>query len=778
MTGSIGSTNALSAYLALEKNRELYETRFKSSASFKKNIEYFQKKAASIKTVDEFLNDPKLLAFAATAFGLEGDIKYPARLKKVLKENLSDDKALANKLIDPRYREMAKFFDFANVQLTKVKISVTQKELIDKYTTAAFEKAQGQANPAIRDALYFERNAGKIKNGYDILGDNVLRAVVTYTLDLPPQIAVQSVEKQKALIEQKLDLKKFQSTTLSNASQKLTDAEADAKRLDPLAGTLEAAQAKVTEIVDRLQALRDSYDRLANEISPTGPYAAEIATQQAATAGLGRQQGLLGSASQAVDGLSGIQSTLSAYVTEALDPLTTPARIAELKTLFQTAVNDANQRVTDATYGTENLLDGSIAAPISVTIKSNGQAIVLRNHDVNNGVLDNLAAANAAFQADNFSGASTLRQASSTALADVKLQLDQDTQISNTAIASVPKWVPALNTANVYAAQQTVVAGQNAAGTASSLVAQIRSLAAQATNGSLTAPERTALNDQYIVLRDQLRDAIANGGYSGNNLLDGSTVSIGGGAGANQVDIDGAGTTLEIRGNNIQRFADDTAPPPESLYNLDLTSTVSAQSVVDGIDTQITPEIQRTFRTLATYNGVYSLEAETLDPRGALDAQYRQLVEDMDALIKGAAANKVNLLESTASDITVRSAITGAAITVHAQSSFRSLVESTLSTGSGVLLTDFTAARRALDDAAFFARRFQSNIKTDTTVLNNQRAQVAQAKSDAEAAQNTTVENAFIEKFIQRYLLKKDSEASRALGGGSTGNSYVLSLLT
>lgn len=780
MTGSIGQTNALSAFLALEKNRDLYLTRFKNSASVQKDIEYFKTKAAKVNTVDEFVNDPKLLAFAATAFGLEADLKYPARLKKVLKESLGDEKALANKLIDPRYKEMAKFFSFGDVGLTKVKLSFTQQEVIDKYTTGAFEKSQAAINPALRDALYFERNAGKIKNGYDILGDNVLRAVVTYTLDLPPQIAVQSVEKQKQLIESKLDIKKFQNAAAIGASQKITDADNDIKKLDPLSSALDAAQAKVTEIVNRLEALRGSYDKLTNEINPAGPYAAEIPTQNAAASGLGRQQGLLGAATQGTSALATIQNQLAGYITEAQDPLTTPARITELKTLFQDAVNDANQLVTDAQFGTENLLDGSIGAAISVTIKSSGQSVTLRTLDLNNGVLDNLAAANAAFQADNFAGAQTSRQASGTALSAAQLQLNQDAQILSTGLASVPRWVPSLDTSAIYTAQQTVKTAQNAVGTAQSLVYQIRSVANQATNAGLTAPERTALNDQYIALRDQLRDAIAAGAYSGNSLLDGSTVSIGTSAGANEVDIDGAGTTLAIGGRNIQRFADDTAPPPESLYNLDLTSDVSAQSVVDSLDQTITPEVQRTARTLAAYAGTYNLEAETLDPRGKLDAEYRKLVTDLDGLIKGAASNKTNLLESIASDVTIRSAVTGAAITAHAQSSFRSLVETGLTTGSGLLLTDLTAARRALDDAAFFARRFQSNIKTDQTVIKTQRVQITQAKTDAEATQkNSEVpDNAFLEKFIQRYLLKKDAEASKALTGAATGNSYVLSLLT
>lgn len=780
MTGSIAQTNALSSYLALEKNRDAYMARFKNSASIKKDIEYFQTKVGKLNTVDDFINDPKLLKFAATAFGLEADLQYPARLKKVLKESLSDDKALANKLIDPRYKEMAKFFGFGDVGLTKVKLSFTQTDLINKYTTGAFEKSQAAVNPALRDVLYFERNAGKIQSGYDILGDNVLRSVVTYALDLPPQIAVQSVEKQKQLIESKLDIKKFQNAAAAGASQKITDATNDLKKIDPLAQAVDTAYAQVSIIVDRLQTLRNNYDKLVNEINPAGPYAAEIPTQNAAALGLGRQQGLLGAASQGASALGDIQGTLSDYITEALDPLTTPARIAELKTLFQNAVNDASQVVTDSQFGSENLLDGSLTGTIDVTIKSSGQSVTLRTHNVNNGVLDNLAAANAAFQADNFSGALSSQQASSTALSDVQLQLNQDAQILASGIASVPRWVPSLDTGNIYTAQQTVDKAQNATGTAQGLISQIRDLAGQATSGSLTPAERTALNDQYIALRDQLRDTIANGNYNGNSLLDGSTVSIGGAAGPNEVVIDSSNNVLAIGGNNIQRFADDTAPPPESLYNLDLTSTVSAQSVADSIDQTINPELQRTFRTLNTYAGVYDLQAETLDPRGKLDAEYRKIVADMDSLIKGATVNKVNLLEPIASDITVRSNVTGAAITAHAQSSFRSFVETGLSGGANILLTDFTGARRALDDAAFFARRFQSNIKTDTTVINNQKTQINQAKTDAEAAQakSDVPDNAFLEKFIQRYLLKKDAEAAKSMSGGATGNSYVLSLFT
>jgi flagellin-like hook-associated protein FlgL len=777
VTGSIGSTQALVAFQALEKNRDRFLTQFKNSSTVTKEIDYFKAQLKKINTVEEFTKDPRLVKFAATAFGLEADIQYPARLRKVLTESVADDNALSNRLSDPRYKEMAKFFGFGETGLTKAKLSFTQDELFSKYTTAAFEKAQGERNPALREALYFERKIGSIKSTYDIMGDTVLRSMVTYTLDLPPQIAVQSVEKQKALIDAKLNIEKFKNTAASTATNKITDAENDTKKLTPLSKALDAAQAKATEIVDQLEALRVSYDRLANETSPSGPYATEIPFQQAAVPGLGRQQGLLSSASQATGKLAEVQAKLGGYITEALDSGTTLARQAELKTLFQAAVTEAGQYASEATYGSENLLDGSIAGPISTTIKSDGQAISTRSHNLNNGVLDTLAAANAAFQADNFAGAQASQQASSTALSDVSFQLSQDAQIFNTGIASVAKFVPALDTANIREGQQTVATAQAAAGTASGIVGQIRALADQATNAGLTAPERTALNDQYLVLRDQLRDAIDAGSYSGNSLLDGSTVSIGVGAGANEVVIDGNGNTYAIGGTNLKRFADDTAPPPESLYNLDLTSAVSAQSVVDSVDTQINPEIQKAYRTLGTSRSVFDLAETKLDPRGALDAKYRKLASDLDGLIKGAGFEKTNLLESNALDQTVRSAITGAAITVHGQSNFRAFVETTLKGGADTLLTDFAGARRALDDAAFFARRFQSNLKTDSNVVKNQQTYIAQAKADAEKAQSTTQDNAFVDKFIQRYLLKKDLEAAKS-GGYGGGNSYVLSLLS
>ena len=66
----------------------------------------------------------------------------------------------------------------------------------------------GQAG--LGDALIFRERAATAKTAYAVLGDPVLRRVVTTALGLPQQIAVQSVEAQARAITSRLDLGKLQ----------------------------------------------------------------------------------------------------------------------------------------------------------------------------------------------------------------------------------------------------------------------------------------------------------------------------------------------------------------------------------------------------------------------------------------------------------------------------------------------------------------------------------------------------------------------------------------
>ncbi len=204
-----GGLPAMVIYQTLTNSREKQFDQLKQDPRIVKEIDYVRKRVAEIETVDEFINDRRLMAFALSAFALEDEINLLGRMRKILTEPRADPNALANKLIDPRFKEIAAGFEFAEVGLAKVKNEVFLNDIIDRFYTNEFERRLGEQNPALREAEFFRRKIGDIDNTFDILGDRVFRAVVTFTLDMPPQIVFQSVDKQKALIDARVDIEKF-----------------------------------------------------------------------------------------------------------------------------------------------------------------------------------------------------------------------------------------------------------------------------------------------------------------------------------------------------------------------------------------------------------------------------------------------------------------------------------------------------------------------------------------------------------------------------------------
>lgn len=183
--------------------------KFENSKPVQKEIEWFKEQAKKVKTVDEVLDNRRMMEFILSAYSVDDEIKYPGRYKKILKEDPGDKQSLVNKLRDPRFKEMAKDLSFAGLGVGKLSFNFFLEELADKFVTNEFEKKLGEQNPALREASYFKRKASTIKGPFDILGDKILRSVVTGALGIPPQAAVQSVDKQASLITDKLDVKKF-----------------------------------------------------------------------------------------------------------------------------------------------------------------------------------------------------------------------------------------------------------------------------------------------------------------------------------------------------------------------------------------------------------------------------------------------------------------------------------------------------------------------------------------------------------------------------------------
>jgi len=212
MVGLVGGGGlpAFTIYQSLVKTRDARLEQFQKSPLIDKEVQYFLEKVGDVETVDDFLSDRRLMKVALSAFALEDELQYPARIKAILTEPLEDKDSLVNKLIDPRYKEIATFFDFAARGTSKLKLISFRNDVVDRFLTNEFEKDLGNQNPALREAEYFRRKIGGAENTFNILGDKVLRSVVTFTLGLPELIVLQSIDKQKALIDARVKIEKFQ----------------------------------------------------------------------------------------------------------------------------------------------------------------------------------------------------------------------------------------------------------------------------------------------------------------------------------------------------------------------------------------------------------------------------------------------------------------------------------------------------------------------------------------------------------------------------------------
>jgi hypothetical protein len=127
-------------------------------------------------------------------------------MKKVLGENWSDPKAMANRLVDSRYREIAKAFNFHFAGNSKLKMATFVDGIVDRFVTAEFEKSTENTSPGVRLALYFKRMAPSITSWYQVLGDKPLYEVVRTALQIPAAGSQTGIDGQAKLLERRIGL--------------------------------------------------------------------------------------------------------------------------------------------------------------------------------------------------------------------------------------------------------------------------------------------------------------------------------------------------------------------------------------------------------------------------------------------------------------------------------------------------------------------------------------------------------------------------------------------
>jgi len=196
-----------------EKNSTKYIVAKSREPIIKRELEAFEKKVLSARTVDEFLKDPVASKVLLTANGLGDFADYKGLVSKTLKSDTTDPTSLAVKMGSQRaaWYETAKTYDFHNQGLTVLKQAFNIASIKDAYAEVKWRESLDATAPGVSNALTFKDRAASLDSAYKILGDPVGREVVMTAFGLPPQIAYQTLLSQATLIERTVDISRLKS---------------------------------------------------------------------------------------------------------------------------------------------------------------------------------------------------------------------------------------------------------------------------------------------------------------------------------------------------------------------------------------------------------------------------------------------------------------------------------------------------------------------------------------------------------------------------------------
>ncbi|MCP5075687.1 MAG: DUF1217 domain-containing protein [Rhodobacteraceae bacterium] len=171
-----------------------------------REIEHYKENIANIKSIDDFMADDRVFRFAMKAFGLEEMSYAKGLIRKLLEQGTEDQQSLSNQLVDPRYRDLAKTFDFVRFDTATTSFSDATTGTVDRYIRQSLEEDAGSTNEGVRLALYFERKAADLNGPFDVLGDRALLQVVQTATGISPASATQPIDKQAKEITKRIDL--------------------------------------------------------------------------------------------------------------------------------------------------------------------------------------------------------------------------------------------------------------------------------------------------------------------------------------------------------------------------------------------------------------------------------------------------------------------------------------------------------------------------------------------------------------------------------------------
>lgn len=160
-------------------------------------------------TIEKSLQDPRILKVLMPALGLAGQESNAGLARRALMSNPADEKGLAAQL-GTAWRNASATLGVHATGLEGLRDATLVEAMTNAYLKYQYRTGLDEQQAGLSDALYFVESAAQATDVYDVLGNAVMRRVVTGALGLPDAMAIQPVETQGRAVTSRLKLESLQ----------------------------------------------------------------------------------------------------------------------------------------------------------------------------------------------------------------------------------------------------------------------------------------------------------------------------------------------------------------------------------------------------------------------------------------------------------------------------------------------------------------------------------------------------------------------------------------
>ena len=197
-------SGGLVGWVFLNRTLDKQTAAFDQSPAPQRDTAYFEQKIGSVRTAADLVSDRRLMRVALGAFGLGDDVNNRAFIQKVLESSTSDPGALANRLPDERYKQLADAFGFGGAGPGATTRAGFGADITARYRDRLFEAAVGDEDQSMQLALNAKRELAALAAdpGTDttkwlrVMGTPALRQVFETALGLPQGFAQLPLDRQ------------------------------------------------------------------------------------------------------------------------------------------------------------------------------------------------------------------------------------------------------------------------------------------------------------------------------------------------------------------------------------------------------------------------------------------------------------------------------------------------------------------------------------------------------------------------------------------------------